>query len=68
LIEHQVTGLVCNPTDSASLARQIEWAVEHSKEAQEIIIRGKNVVIERFDIQQTITNIENYLTHIVKKS
>ncbi len=54
-IEHQFSGLLCDPYDDADIANQITWALKHKEESKTISKNAKASVLRNFEIN-VITN------------
>ena len=65
LLVHEKTGLVFEPGDSQSLANQILRAIQSPLEMRQIKNAGQQAVIDNFDINHTINQIDQYLTSLV---
>lgn len=52
IIKHGETGLLYHPGDDIALSEGILWLLNHSKEAKEMGRKGKEWVLEKFDIKK----------------
>jgi glycogen(starch) synthase len=65
LLVNKQTGLVFNPGDSTSLAKQIIFAVQNPDLVKNLQNAGRQKVEQHFNIQRTISEIEAYLTDLL---
>lgn len=66
LLMHERTGLVFEPGNPGSLASQLRRALDEPELAARLAEVGQKKVIERFNIQRTIEQIEGYLLGLVE--
>ncbi|WP_370000570.1 glycosyltransferase family 4 protein [Winogradskyella sp.] len=60
-VEHNKTGLLCDPYDDQDIANKIIWALKHKPEAIKIAKNARNHVISNFNMDALIKkNIEFY--------
>ena len=55
-IQHEETGLLCNPYDSDDIANKINWALNHKEECKHIADNGRQYVLANFEIDTITTN------------
>jgi glycogen synthase len=65
IITNEVNGLTFAPDDSCKLAQQIERLVASPNIYHSLSMAGIGTVRERFDIQRTVIEIEDYLNKVV---
>jgi len=65
LLVHEKTGLVFEPADPHSLARQLEQVKEQPDLAARLALAGRQRVVEDFSIERTIDQVEQYLSRLV---
>jgi len=65
LLAHERNGLVFEPGDSKSLAKQLSRALNEPDLAARLAEAGRQTVIENFDIKRTVEQIEGYLLDLV---
>lgn len=51
ILENKKTALLVPPASPASLAKAIEWLLEHRQEAQQMALTAQRAVKEKFDIR-----------------
>lgn len=61
LLRHNETGLVFEPGNAESLAAQLQRAVNEPDHRKWLARAGRRRVMERFDVNRTIDQIEDYL-------
>ncbi len=61
IIVNEVTGLVVNQRDSATLAEKIEYLLKNEDEARKYGNNLYNKVLEKFDLNTNIIELENLL-------
>jgi len=60
-IEHEKTGLLCNPYDENDIADKIKWALEHKNETNEIAKKAREHVLSNFNRDNILNeNIKFY--------
>jgi glycosyltransferase involved in cell wall biosynthesis len=64
LLVHEQTGLVFEAGNTLGLAEQMKRVMENPDEMRAIARTGKETVVNSFNINKTILNIENYLLDI----
>lgn len=67
LVTHRKTGLLFEPNEITSLASQIEWAMEHSKEAETIAAAGRNYAMQHFGFEKTVREYETVYKELRNK-
>jgi glycosyltransferase involved in cell wall biosynthesis len=60
------TGLTFPPGDAELLARQIAYARDHPEMCLSLARRAREVVVQRFDIQRMVSEIERELLRVVQ--
>jgi len=66
LLMHERTGLAFEPGNPQSLAAQLSRALNEPELATRLAKAGQREVVERFDIQRTIEQIEGYLLNLIE--
>jgi len=66
LLVHEKTGLVFEPANPSSLARQLERVKEQPELAARLTEAGRQRIVEEFSIERTIEQIEQYLSRLVR--
>lgn len=57
-------GLLFEPTSAASLVRSIEWMLDHPDAAEQMGASGRAAIVERFNNQLEIRNLERLFTRV----
>jgi colanic acid/amylovoran biosynthesis glycosyltransferase len=60
LVRHGETGLLVEERDTGGIAAAIAWYASHRTEAQDLAARGRRRVEQMFDINRTITALEQH--------
>ena len=60
-IEHQKTGLLCNPYEVDSISEAINWSLENELASKQIEVEARVFVLEKYNISQLLNrNIKFY--------
>jgi glycosyltransferase involved in cell wall biosynthesis len=61
IVEHEVTGLLCPPGDSADLAAQVERLLAEPGLRQRLAAEGQRRVLARFNLERMVDELEALL-------
>jgi glycosyltransferase involved in cell wall biosynthesis len=61
IVEHEVNGLLFRPGDASDLAQQLQRIHDDPGLAAELAEKAVSTVRDRFDIEGTVNDVENYL-------
>jgi glycosyltransferase involved in cell wall biosynthesis len=68
LVRHGETGLLVNERDIEGIAAAIEWCAVHRQEAQELAAQGRGLVQRMFDIDKTISALEQRFSTTIQSA
>lgn len=59
LVQHQVSGILVPPEDTAKIAGQIIWVHDHPQESAEMAANGRKIVLNEFDLKKNTLDLAN---------
>lgn len=62
------TGLLVPPNDSYSIAKQVNWILDHPEEARALGERGKASVLQRFHSRTMVEQIREVYSRVARQS
>ncbi|MBO3116682.1 glycosyltransferase family 4 protein [Winogradskyella sp. DF17] len=60
LVEHKVTGLLCNPYESKDIAKKLIWALNNAETCDTIRLSARKYVLSEFDTNKLINQNLNF--------
>jgi len=67
LVRHRETGLLVEERDTEELAAGIIWCLEHPAEAKHLAEAGRRLVARMFDMNHTISSLEEHLRNAIAR-
>lgn len=68
VVEHERTGLLVEPGDSAAIARAVCRMLEHPEEAREMARRGRTLVAERMSASSMVRETDELITALLERA